>query len=104
MVVNGHLKTPCATVELQFEVGYILFKKRFIVMTSLTSPILGLISLQRNSNILDMRQGVIIFPFFSMQLKHADNKNFNINEQLLNPTETLFQPGNQTIIHIKAQV
>ena len=69
MVANGQLEAPIATVELQFEVGDITFREKFIVMTNLTSPLIGLLFLQRNSTILDMRQGILNFPFFSMQLK-----------------------------------
>ena len=80
MVANGHLKTPCATAELQFEVGDIQFKKCFIVMTNLTSLLSGLLSFQRNGTISDIRQGVVSFLFFSMQLKHAVNPYSNIRK------------------------
>ena len=56
LVANGHLETAIAAVELQIQVGGILFKKRFIVMTNLTSQSIGLLFLQRNGTILDMRQ------------------------------------------------
>ena len=69
MVANGQLEAPIATVELQFEFGDIIFREKFIVMTNLTSPLIGLLFLQRNSTILDMRQGILNFPFFSMQPK-----------------------------------
>ena len=65
MVANGQLEAPIATVELQFEVGDITFRQKFIVMTNLRSPLNGLLFLQRNSTILDMRQGILNFPFFS---------------------------------------
>ena len=68
-------------------------------MTNLTSPIIGKLFLQRNTTILGMRQGVLNFPFFSMQLKHADNTYSNINEPLLSPAEILNQPAKQTVIH-----
>ena len=42
MVANGQLEAPIATVELQFEVGDITFREKFIVMTNLTSPLIGL--------------------------------------------------------------
>ena len=71
MELNGHLETPSATVEFQYEVGDMLFKESFIFMTNLTSPIGGLTFFQGNSTILDMRQGVLSFFFFSMQLTHA---------------------------------
>ena len=69
MVANGQLETPKSTVELKFEVGDIEFHEIFIVMEKLTSPLIGLSFLQRNNTILDMRQGVLNFPFFSMQLE-----------------------------------
>ena len=59
MVANGQLEAPIATVELQFEVGDITFREKIIVMTDLTSPLIGLLFLQRNSTILDMRQGIL---------------------------------------------
>ena len=103
-VANGHLETLSATVDLQFKVGDNLVRERFIVMANLTSPLFGLLFLRTNSTILDMRQGVLNFSFFSMQLKHADNTYSNINEPLLKRTEILIQPGKQTVIHIKSQV
>ena len=57
MVANGQLEAPIATVELQFEICDITFREKFIVMTNLTSPLIGLLFLQRNSTTLDMRQG-----------------------------------------------
>ena len=62
MVANGEFEAPIAIVELQFEVGDITFREKFIVMTNLTSPLIGLLFLQRNSTILDMRQGILSFP------------------------------------------
>ena len=73
MVSNGDLETPKYTVELKFEVGDIEFHEIFIVMEKLSSPINGLMFLQRNHTVLDMRQGILTFPFFSMQLKTADH-------------------------------
>ena len=64
MVANGQLEAPDATVELQFEVGDITFREKFIVLTNLTSLLIGLLFVQRNSTILDMRQGILNFPFF----------------------------------------
>ena len=82
MVANGQLETPRSTVELKFEVGDIEFHEIFIVMEKLTSPLIGLSFLQRNNTILDMRQGVLNFPFFSMQLKTADHKYTNVMEPI----------------------
>ena len=104
MIANGKLETPSATVELQFEVGYILFKERFIVMTNLTSPLIGLLSHQKNYTILDMHQGVLNLFFFSMQLKHADSTYSNLHEPLLNPLDITIPPRKQTLTYIKSQV
>ena len=96
MVANGQLEAPIATVELQFEVGDITFREKLIVMTNLTSPLIGLLFLQRNSTILDMRQRILKFPFFSMQLKSEDRTYPNVIEPILNPAETILQPGKRT--------
>ena len=51
-------------------------------MEKLTSPLIGLSFLQRNNSILDMRQGVLIFLFFSMQLKTVDHEYTNVMEPI----------------------
>ena len=104
MVANGQLEAPIATVEMQFEVGDITFREKFIVMTNLTSPLIGLLFLQRNSTILGMRQGILNFPFFSMQVKNEDRTYANIIELILNPVETTLQPGKRTKILAKSQI
>ena len=78
MVATGQLEAPIATVELQFEFGDISFREKFIVMTNLTSHLIGLLFLQRNNAKLDMRQGILIFLFFSMQLKNENRTYPNI--------------------------
>ena len=65
MAANGNLETPKSTVELKFEVGHIQFHETFIVMAKLSSPIIGLMFLQRKHTVLDMRQGILNFPYFS---------------------------------------
>ena len=104
MVANGQLEAPIATVELQFEVGDITFREKFIVMTNLTSPLIGLLFLQRNNTILDMRQGILNFHFFSMQLKNEDRTYPNDIEPILNPVETTLQTGKRTTIWVKSQI
>ena len=104
MVANGQLEAPIATVELQFEVGDITFREKFIVMTNLTSPLIGLLFLQRNSTILDMHQAILNFPFFSMQLKNEDRTYTKVIEPILNPVETILQPGKRTTIWVKSQI
>ena len=98
MVANGQLETPKSTIELKFEVGDIEFHEIFIVMEHLTGPIFGLIFLQRNHTVLDMRQGILNFPFFSMQLKTADHKYSNVLEPILNPAEITIPPNDRVLI------
>ena len=98
MVANGQLETPKSTIELKFEVGDIKFHEIFIVMEHLTGPIIGLMFLQRNHAVLDMRQGILNFPFFSMQLKTADHKYSNVLEPILNPIEITIPPNDKVLI------
>ena len=104
MVANGQIEAPIATVDFQFEVGDITFGEKFLVMTNLTSPLIGLFFLQRNSTILDMPQGILNFPFFSMQLKNEDRTYPNVIEPILNPVKTTLQPGKRTTIWVKSQI
>ena len=104
MVANGQLESPIATVELQFEVGDITFREKFMVVTKLTSPLIGLLFLQRNSTILDMRQGILNFPLFSIKLKNEDRTYPNVIEPILKPLETILQPGKRTTIWTKSQI
>ena len=104
MVANGQFEAPIATVEMQFELGDITFREKFIVMTNLTSPLIGLLFLQRNSTILDIRHGIMIFPFFSMQLKNENRAYPNIIEPILNPVDTILKPGKQTTIWVISQI
>ena len=67
MVAIGQLEAPIATVAMHFKVGDKTFREKFTVLKFLTSPLIGLLLLQRNSTLLDMRQGTQIFSFFSMQ-------------------------------------
>ena len=92
MVANGQIDASIATVELQFEVGDITSREKFKVMTNLTSPSIALLFLQRNSTILDMRQGISNFTFFSMQLKNEDLTYPIVIEPIINPVETILQP------------
>ena len=99
MVANGQLETPKSTVELKFEVGDIEFHEIFIVMEKLTSPLIGLSFLQRNNTILDMKQGVLNFPFFSMQLKTADHKYTNVMEPIYIREDVTIPPnGRQSVL------
>ena len=104
MVANGQLETPKSSVELKFEVGDIEFHEVFIVMEKLTGPIIGLLFLQRNHTVLDMRQGVLNFPFFSMQLKTADHKYSNVLEPILNPKDVTIPAHNKIMIKTTSKI
>ena len=98
MVANGQLETPKSTIELKFEVGDIELHEMFIVTEHLTGPSIGLMFLQRNHTVLDMRQGILNFPSFSMQLKTADHIYSNVLEPILNPTEITIPQNDRVLI------
>ena len=104
MVANGQLETPKSTVELKFEVGDIEFHEIFIVMEKLTSPLIGLSFLQRNNTILVMRQGVLNFPFFSMQLKTADHKYTNVMEPICTREDVTIPPNDRQSVQLASQL
>ena len=45
-----------------------------------------------------MKQGILNFPFFSMQLKTTDHKDSNVLEPILNPTEITIPPNDRVLI------
>ena len=98
LVANGQLIAPLATAEVQFEVGYFTFRQNCIAITNLASPLIGLLLLQRKITIVEMRQGIPIFPFPSMELKKEYWRYSNVNERVLNPVETIRQPHKRTTI------
>ena len=104
MVANGQLETPKSTVELKFEVGDIEFLEKFIVMEKLTSPLIGLSFVQRNNTILDMRQGVLNFPIFSMQLKTADHKYTNVMEPICIREDVTIPPNDRHLVQLASQL
>ena len=104
MVANGQLENPKSTVELKSEVGDIDFHEIFIVMEKFTSPLIGLSFLQRNNTILDMRQGVLNFPFFSMQLKTADHKYTNVMEPICAREDITIPPNDRHMVSMSSQL
>ena len=104
MVATGQLETPKSTVELKFEVGYINFHEIFIAMEKLTSPLIGLSLLQRKNTILDMRQGVLNFPFFSMQLKTADHKHTKVMEPICAREDITIPPNDRHMVSMSSQL
>ena len=73
-------------------------------MEKLTGPIIGLMFLQRNHTVLDMRQGILNFPYFSMQLKTADHRYSNVLEPILNPDDITIPPNDRILVEIKSQI
>ena len=104
MVANGNLETPRSTVELKFEVGDIEFLEILIVMEKLSSPMIGLMLLQRNYTVLDMRQSVLNFPFLCLQLKMVDHKYSNALEPILNPDDVTIPRNDHTIVTVQSQI
>ena len=104
LVANGQLETPKTTVELTFEVGDIEFHDIFIVMDNLTGPIKGLMFSQRNHTVLDLRQRILTFPYFSMQLKSADHKDSNVLEPFLSPFNITNPPNDIVTIQTHSQI
>ena len=102
MVANG--KTPKSTVKLKFEVRDIEFHEIFMVMGKLASPIIGLMFLQRNHTVLEMRQGILNFLHFSIQLKTADHKYSNVMEPLLTPDDVTIPPNDDTVVKMQSQI
>ena len=80
------------------------FHETFIVKEKLSSPIIGLMFFQRNHTVLDMRQGILNFPFLSMQSKSADHKYSNVMEPVLNPDDETIPPNDHTVIPIRSQI
>ena len=98
MVANGDSEIPKSTVELKFEVEDIDCHEIFIVLEKLYSPINGLMFLRRNHTVLDMRQGILNFPYFSTKLKTADHKYSNVLEPILKPEDVTIPPNDHTVI------
>ena len=96
MVANGQLEVPIGTVLLEFEVADFMLKENFIIMKTLPNPLIGLCFLRRNNAIFDVTQGILTFPYLSMQLK-PDTQTairqatplFAENTYTLRPGETL---------------
>ena len=70
MVANGQLEAPIATAELQIDVDDITFREKFIVMTNLTFPLIGLLFPQRNSTKPQLRQRIQNSTFFLTHLRN----------------------------------
>ena len=51
-----------------------------------------------------MRHGILNIPFFSMQLKNEDRTYPNVIEPILNPVNTILQPGQRSTNWVKSQI
>ena len=96
MVANGQLEVPIDTVLLEFEVADFMLKENFIIMKNLPNPLIGLCFLRRNNAIFDVTQGILTFPYLSIQLKPENQTAirqatplFAENTYTLRPGETL---------------
>ena len=96
MVANGQLEVPIGTVLLEFEVADFMLRENFIIMKNLLNPLIGLCFFRRNNAIFDVTQGILTFPYLSMQLKpdtqvaiRQANPLFAESTYTLQPGETL---------------
>ena len=95
MVANGQLEVPIGTVLVEFEVADFMLNQNFIIMKNLPNPLIGLCFLRR-CLIFDVNQGILTFPYLSMQL-NPDTQTamrqatplFAENTYTLQPGETL---------------
>ena len=69
IVANGQFEVPIGTVLLEFEVANFMLRENFIIMKNLPNPLIGLCFLCRNNAVFDVTQGILTFPYHSMQLK-----------------------------------
>ena len=60
--------------------------------------------LQRNHTVRNMRQGILNFTYFSMQLKTAYHNYFNVMEPIINPEDITIPPNDRTTVTVKSQI
>ena len=96
MVAKGQLEIPIGTVMLEFEVADFMSPENFIIMKTLPNSLIGLCFLRRNNASFDVTQGILTFPYLSMQLKpdtevaiRQATPLFAENTHTLQPSETL---------------
>ena len=76
--------------KLQFEVADFQFQENFILMKILPNPPIGLCFLQQHNALFDIRQGIITFPYLSMQLRPEHTPNSWAATPLLTETTSPF--------------
>ena len=67
MVENGHLEVPIGTALVEFEVADLVVKENFVIMEKIPNPLIGLCFRKSNNAIFDVTQGILTFPYPSMQ-------------------------------------
>ena len=101
MVANGQLDCPIGTVLIEFEVADFQFQENFIVMKTLPNPLIGLCFLKKHNALSDIRQGIITFPYLSMQLRPEHTTNTRAATPRLTETTYTLQPGKTLAISNK---
>ena len=101
MVANGQLEVPIGTVLLEFEVADFMLKKNFIILKNLPNPLIGLCFLRRNNAIFDVTQGILTFPYLSMQLKPDTQTSIRQATPLFAENTYTLQPGENLAIASK---
>ena len=93
MVANGQLEVPIGTVFIEFEVADFMLREIFIIMKNFLNPLIGLCFLRRNNAIFDVTQGILTFPYLSMQLKPDTQITLRQATPLLAENTYTLQPG-----------
>ena len=93
MVAHGQLEVPIATVLLEFEVADFMLKETFTIMKNLPNTLIGLCFLRRNNAIFDVTQGILTFPYLSMQLKPETQTSIRQATPLFAENTYTLQPG-----------
>ena len=101
MVANGQLEVPIGTVLLEFEMADFMLKENFIIMNNLPNPLIGLCFLRRNNAIFDVTQGILTFPYLSMQLKPDTQTSIRQATPLFAENNYTLQPGETLTIASK---
>ena len=93
LVANGQLEVPIGTVLLEFEVADFMLREKFIIMKNLPNPLIGLCFLRRNNALFAVTQGILTFPYLSMQLKPDSQVAIRQATPLLAENTYTLQPG-----------
>ena len=70
-----------------------MLRENFIIMKNLPNPFIGLCILRRNNAIFEVFQGMLTFPYFSMQLKPDTQEAIRQATPLFAESTYSLQPG-----------